>query len=68
MYRSGQNKRIQNYTNFLREENVVINKDVAFRWILQIGKDYNKSETPEGLMSLVDEMMAYAALGLERVD
>jgi len=36
-----QNNRIQSLSKYLKDENIVITKDMAFDWILELGKNYN---------------------------
>ena len=60
-----QNNRIQSLSKYLKDENIVITKDMAFDWILELGKNYNNVYHPNSLMSLIDNLMAYALAGKE---
>jgi len=60
-----QGKRIQSLSKYLKDENIVITKDMAFDWILELGKNYNNVYHPNSLMSLIDNLMAYALAGKE---
>jgi len=65
---NSQQENIKKHYNFLKEERVVTSKDVALKWILDIGlKDRNNNNT-DSLKDVIDELMAYAELGLEQIE
>ena len=64
-FKVAQNNRIQSLSKYLKDENIVITKDMAFDWILELGKNYNNVYHPNSLMSLIDNLMAYALTGKE---
>jgi hypothetical protein len=64
-FKVAQNNRIQSLSKYLKDENIVITKDMAFDWILELGKNYNNVYHPNSLMSLIDNLMAYALAGKE---
>lgn len=51
--------------NDLKEERVVTSKDVALTWIKEIGLGYDGAKEIGELMAVIDELVAYAMLGLE---
>ena len=61
-----QEKRFKEFFDFLSEERIVTNKDVALEWILDIGVNYDGKRTPEDFMQLIDELLAYAKIALEK--
>jgi len=62
-----QPQRIKEFFAFLEDERVVINKDSAFKWIVDIGITYDQNyREPEDLMRVIDELVAYAQMGLEK--
>ena len=63
-----QQENIKKCYEFLKEEGVVTNKDVALQWIIDIGLNYDGAENIEELKSVVDELIAYAELGLEKIE
>jgi len=63
-----QEMNIQGSYNLLKEERIVINKDIAFDWIIKIGQDYDGAEDVDELKVVMDELIAYAMLGKECVD
>jgi hypothetical protein len=63
-----QQENIKKCYDFLKEEKVVTSKDVALDWILGIGLDYDGNRESKDLMKLIDELMAYAKLGLEQIE
>ena len=67
-YVKEQNERIRNHVEYLEEERVVSTKDVALKWILEIGENYDDARDVESLMEVIDEILAYAALGLKRCE
>ena len=65
---NSQQENIKKHYNFLKEERVVTSKDVALKWILDIGlKDRNNNNT-DSLKDVIDELIAYAELGLEQIE
>lgn len=63
-----QNQRIQTSYNNLKEERIVTNKDIAFKWIIEIGNNYDGARSIGELMAVIDELIAYAILGKECID
>ncbi len=63
-----QNQRIQASYNNLKEERVVTSKDTAFKWIIEIGSNYDGARSIGELMAVIDELIAYAILGKECID
>jgi transcriptional regulator with AAA-type ATPase domain len=63
-----QQENIKKCYEFLKEEGVVINKDVALQWIIDIGLNYDGAENIEELKSVIDEIIAYAKSGLEKFE
>ena len=56
--RNKQDERIGKYFDGLLEDNILSTKDDAFRWAYEMGLDYSEETTAEGLMDLIDNMMA----------
>jgi len=65
-FAESQEARFKEFFDFLSEERIVTNKDVALEWILDIGVNYDGKRTPEELMQLIDELLAYAKIALEK--
>jgi hypothetical protein len=63
-----QDKLIQDSIDFLVGEDIVNSKYTALYWIYNIGLNYGGSQTIEDFKKLVDEMMAYAWLGLKEIE
>jgi hypothetical protein len=63
-----QQEQIQKSYNFLKEEKIVTNKDVAFNWIYEIAQNYDGAEDIGALRAVIDEIAAYALLGKECVE
>lgn len=63
-----QENRIKAEYDFIKDEQIVTSKDAAFYWILEIGKNYDGQNDTKGLISLIDEMMAYAQAGKECIE
>jgi len=56
---------VKEHYNMLKDEVVVTSKDVAFTWIKDIGLGYDGAKSIGELMAVIDELVAYAMLGLE---
>jgi len=63
---SAQQARIKWWYDFLKEERVVTSKDVALQWIIRMGTDYDQLQGEQELMQLIDQVIAYAQLALEK--
>jgi len=60
-----QKNNIEKHYEYLKDEKVVTNKDVAFEWIKTIGIGYDGAKSIGELMAVIDELVAYAMLGKE---
>ena len=56
---------IKEHYEYLKEERIVTSKDVALDWIRKIGLGYDGAMEIGELMAVIDELVAYAMLGLE---
>lgn len=63
-----QQANIEKTYNMLKEERVVISKDVALEWIINIAQNYDGAETIGEHRAVIDELVAYALLGKECFD
>lgn len=59
---------VKEHYDMLKEEVVVTSKDVALTWIKEIGLGYDGAKSIGELMAVIDELVAYAMLGLESPD
>jgi len=58
--------RIKYWYDFLKEERVVTSKDIALQWIIKMGTGYDETNGENELLPLIDQIMAYAQLALEK--
>jgi len=58
--------RIKYWYDFLKEERVVTSKDIALQWIIKMGTDYDQLQGEQEVMQLIDQVIAYAQLALEK--
>lgn len=56
---------VKEHYEYLKEERIVTSKDVALTWIEEIGLGYDGAKSIGELMAVIDELVAYAMLGLE---
>ena len=59
-----QKNNIKEHYEYLLDEKVVTSKDVALEWIRKIGLGYDGAMEIGELMAVIDELVAYAILGL----
>ena len=60
-----QEQHIKTSYDFLKEEKIIISKDVALNWIYTIALGYDGAEDIGSLRAVIDELAAYALLGKE---